>query len=92
MRHHTDRDCVVLALDCCEKRLAEAEPGDGVGVVGFVCGTCGQSWEDDGTGYRAGAVQQRCKVCKHWSCPCCVNWCDVITDDGDLCCSGTCTY
>lgn len=39
--------------------------------------------------------ERRCLKCGHWSCPCCRDWCDVVTgegDDADACCGGECTY
>lgn len=31
----------------------------------------------------------RCDRCGHVVCPCCLDWCDELTDDG-LCCDGLC--
>lgn len=34
-----------------------------------------------------------CTKCKHAECPCCLNWCDeIVGDDGDMCCEGTCVF
>lgn len=36
----------------------------------------------------------RCVQCGHMPCPCCLDWCDTLTDDddADLCCGGECSF
>jgi len=34
----------------------------------------------------------RCRRCGHVPCPCCVRWCDRITEAGMLCCEGACDF
>ena len=34
----------------------------------------------------------KCLRCGHEPCPFCKDWCDVVSNDGDLCCDGQCVY
>jgi len=33
-----------------------------------------------------------CMKCEHRPCPFCLDWCDHITEDDELCCDGQCVY
>jgi len=33
-----------------------------------------------------------CLDCGHVACRLCRDWCDVVLDDGELCCEGECRY
>ncbi len=33
-----------------------------------------------------------CLDCGHQVCPYCRDWCDMVLNDGELCCEGECRY
>lgn len=52
----------------------------------------GESDDDDDECIVVAPPGPRCRVCGHVPCPCCVEWCDVLLEDLDLCCDGQCQY
>lgn len=85
-------------MDACCAETVVRDDGEVGSPNSFTTCICGSTWTWNEAGEPVFHQQERkCLVCKHWSCPCCGDYCDSTVDgeDGevDMCpCDGQCTY